>query len=103
MAQARKKKNSATEDKKGVLPTPQLPRHRKWFVRLAMLVFSPLIFFCALEGILRLIGYGYPTSFFLHRTASGKETVTDNNKFGWRFFGPALARTPYPLNFSEAK
>ena len=67
------------------------------------MVLSPLIFFCALEGILRLIGYGYPTSFLLHQTTDGNKVVIDNNKFSWRFFGPALERTPYPLHFSEAK
>jgi tetratricopeptide (TPR) repeat protein len=103
MARARKKRNSAAEDQKNDCPTIQKSRRRIWFFRLTVAVFSPLIFFCVLEGILRLIGFGYPTNFFLHQTVNGKETVIGNNKFGSRFFGPALARMPYPLTFSETK
>jgi tetratricopeptide (TPR) repeat protein len=56
-----------------------------------------------LEGGLRLGGYGYPTGFFLRRETGGRRVLTENRKFGWRFFGPALARTPRPMMIPEAK
>ena len=66
-------------------------------------VLVPLVMLACLEGGLRLGGYGYPTGFFLHREASGQRVITENRKFGWRFFGPALARTPRPMMIPEAK
>lgn len=56
-----------------------------------------------LEGALRLAGYGYPTGFWLHRETGGQRVLTENPKFGWRFFGPALARTPRPVMIPESK
>jgi tetratricopeptide (TPR) repeat protein len=56
-----------------------------------------------LEGGLRLGGYGYPTGFFVRREINGQRILTENQKFGWRFFGPALARTPRPMMIPEGK
>jgi len=47
-----------------------------------------------LELGLRVFGYGYPTSFFLPIKINGKAFYVPNDKFGYRFFPPALARTP---------
>ena len=49
-----------------------------------------------LELGLRLFGYGYRTSFFLQTTINGRDYFVPNDKFGCRFFPPALARTPAP-------
>jgi len=57
-------------------------------------VLSPLLVFGLLEGGLRLAGYGYPTGFFLRRNFVGQNLITENEKYGYRFFGPALARNP---------
>ena len=67
-----------------------------WF-RLAAVVVVPLLLFSVAELSLRLVGYGYPTGFFLDRTQGGQPVVTENRQFGWRFFPPHLARTPQPL------
>lgn len=48
----------------------------------------------SLELGLRLFGYGYPTSFFLPIKINGQAFYVPNAKFGYRFFPPALARTP---------
>jgi tetratricopeptide (TPR) repeat protein len=98
----------AKEQKKNLsAPVPDRPepasKRRKWFYRFVLVILSPLIFFGALEGILRLTGFGYPNRFFLPQMVNGEKRVIENGKFGWRFFGPALARAPYALNFPEQK
>jgi len=45
---------------------------------------------------MRLSGYGYPTSFFLKTKIGGEDYYVPNDRFGYRFFPPALARTPVP-------
>jgi tetratricopeptide (TPR) repeat protein len=54
-----------------------------------------------LEGILRLLGYGYPPDFFVPISESG--AYTTNQKFGRRFFPALLARTPVPARFSRRR
>ncbi len=63
----------------------------------------PVLALLCLEGALRLAGCGYPTSFFLVHKFKGRRVLTENDKFGWRFFGRALARTPRPMMFDAAK
>lgn len=65
-------------------------RKRAAFTAIALLL--PVILFGAVELTLRLAGAGYPTSFFV--PVAGSEGHTTNPRFGWRFFPPALARTP---------
>ncbi len=43
---------------------PALSRRREWLFRLLAMLVVPLVVFGALEGALRLIDYGYPTSLF---------------------------------------
>jgi tetratricopeptide (TPR) repeat protein len=56
-----------------------------------------------LEGGLRLSGYGYPTAFLLPASIGGKQLLLQNNRFGWRFFGPQMARTPSPIAIPKTK
>jgi tetratricopeptide (TPR) repeat protein len=63
----------------------------------------PLLVIVLLEGVLRLAGYGYPTSFFLKHQQEGAPVLVENPKFGWRFFPPAVARSPQPLLFPAQK
>jgi len=56
-----------------------------------------------LELGLRLFGYGYPTEFFLKTEIGGKDYYVSNDRFGYRFFPPALARTPVPLRMAVKK
>src|SRR5262249_17057977 len=65
---------------------------REWLLRGVLVLAAPLFVFGLIEGGLRLVGAGYPSEFFL-RTGSGYAT---NEKFGWRPFPPAIARTPHP-------
>ena len=52
---------------------------------------------------MRLSGYGYPTSFFQQIKIKGQEYFVPNDKFGYRFFPPALARTPAPQRMAVRK
>ena len=65
---------------------------REWLLRGALVLTAPLLFFGLIEGGLRLADAGYPPEFFL-RTGAGHAT---NEKFGWRLFPHAIARTPNP-------
>lgn len=73
-------------------PLPQGPR--LWLLRLAALTLVPAVFFLAVEGALRLGGFGHPTKFFIAAPTKGE--VMTNQKFGWRFFPSHLARAPVP-------
>jgi tetratricopeptide (TPR) repeat protein len=66
-------------------------------------VVFPALLLVATELGLRIGGYGYPTSFFLKQEIGGRTVLRENAKFGWRFFGPGLARTPRPMELAPAK
>lgn len=72
----------------------------KSFRLIAMFVF-PLLLLLGIEGMLRLAGFGYPTQFFIPASKDGY--LIENQKFGWRFFPSAAARTPRPMLISEIK
>lgn len=87
----------------GAPTTRARPSVRLWAFRLTAAVLVPLLLLGALEIGLRLAGVGYPTSFFLPRTVGGVACHVENPRFGWRFFGPRLARTPLPLVLRDTK
>jgi tetratricopeptide (TPR) repeat protein len=76
---------------------------REWWFRLAAAVVIPLLLFSVAELGLRLVGYGYPTGFFLERSQEGRRVAIENRQFGWRFFPPHLARIPQPLVLTVKK
>jgi len=80
----------------------QPARGKLWVFRLLALS-SPILLLALLEIFLRAVGYGYPTGFFLQQQLGGQEVLTDNPQFGWRFFPPAMARTPLPVQLSPHK
>jgi len=69
----------------------------------ALALLWPILLVGLGELVLRLVGYGYPTSFFLERRHEQRAVLVENPKFGWRFFPPAIARTPQPLCLAAAK
>jgi tetratricopeptide (TPR) repeat protein len=73
----------------------ELTRTRRFVFRgIALLLpFAALI---ATELLLRLVGYGYPTGFFLRENLEGSTLVVENRKFGERFFPRNLSRSPIP-------
>jgi tetratricopeptide (TPR) repeat protein len=82
---------------------PRGPRFRTalFFVVAAFVV--PAIVLLAIEGALRLAGYGYETSFLVERELDGHAVLTNNAKFGWRFFPRAVTRPGRPLCFAKEK
>lgn len=76
---------------------------KRWGFRLAALCLVPLLVLGALEGALRLAGYGYPTAFFLKERLGDQTVFIENQKFGWQFFPPRAARTPQPMAFPARK
>lgn len=86
------------------VPRPALSPARRRLFRLAAAVLLPLALLALAEVALRLAGFGYPTAFLLRtRGADGREYWIENDRFGWRFFAPEIARTPPPLKFPVAK
>jgi len=54
----------------------------------------PLVFVLGLELALRIVGFGYPSSFLVETEVQGKRALVQNDRFGWRFFGQKYARCP---------
>src|SRR5262245_40317700 len=79
-------------------PTPPrrpLSRRRRWAFRLLAATLVPLLFFALLEGALRIIGFGPPTSFTVQESREGTPHYVTNKRFGERFFPPEVARSAY--------
>ena len=86
--------------------SPRVPPRCGGRLRLAVLglmLLAPLALLLLAEGALRLCGYGYATAFFLPAQIDGRPCYVENPRFGWRFFGPAAARTPQPIVLSAVK
>ncbi|MGH7991334.1 MAG: tetratricopeptide repeat protein, partial [Limisphaerales bacterium] len=80
-----------------------IPARRLWLFRIVAAILVPLLIIGGLELGLRLSGYGYPTNFFLRTKINGQDYYVPNDSFGYRFFPPALARTPVPLRMPVKK
>jgi tetratricopeptide (TPR) repeat protein len=103
----RKKKGAsgrANLSPKALNPKPTaLSLSRLWCFRLLTVLGIPIVLLTILEVTLRLAGFGYPISFLLPSQRDGQPVFVQNNRFGWRFFGPVMARLPKPLCISETK
>ena len=97
-----KKSRSTSADDSGLTGRSMAARQRWVFFRLLALL-TPVLLLVAAEIFLRIAGYGYQTSFFLKQRLNGREVLTDNWQFGWRFFPRNLARTPQPVVFDAHK
>ena len=83
--------------------TASVSRLWRWLFRLAAMVLGPLLFLVILEVGLRVGGFGHPMSFFLPSQIDGKDCFIENDRFGWRFFGPDRARAPLPFAIPKVK
>jgi tetratricopeptide (TPR) repeat protein len=80
------------------------PSKRKLLLfRLLALIAAPTLFLALLELGLRVAGFGHPASFLLPSSHHGRETFVQNNQFGWNFFGPRMARLPFPFSITREK
>ncbi len=57
----------------------------------------------AVELVLRLVGFGHPTRFFLPAIEGGREVWIENPYYGCRYFPPGLERAPRTLCFPRVK
>ena len=80
-----------------------VPRRKLWLFRLTALMGVPLLFVVALELVLWLAGFGYPTAFLQKSSNHGENTFVQNNQFGWRFFGARAARMPNATSIPREK
>lgn len=103
MKPARKKPR--TNSKRGRLAekSPSLSPRKLWFFRFLLAIGVPILFLGATELVLRLAGFGYPTGFLLSWERDGHPVFVQNNRFGWRFFGAAMARIPEPFCVPKVK
>jgi tetratricopeptide (TPR) repeat protein len=84
-------------------PVLSLSCWRLWRWRVLAAVGVPVALLVLAEAGLRLAGFGYPTAFFLPSANRGKPTLVQNNRFGWRFFGPEMSRMPSAISISRVK
>jgi tetratricopeptide (TPR) repeat protein len=63
----------------------------------------PALALLAVEGALRIAGFGFETAFLLDRKVEGLKTLTDNPDYGARFFPRALYRAGRPLFLPKEK
>lgn len=62
-----------------------------------------MLFLLTAEILLRLVGYGYPTSFLVPATINDQASWTANRWFGRRYFGPNYERRPAPFLLARDK
>lgn len=93
---------NTAETEAGIQPATS-GRLKTWTFRLLLAVGVPLGLLGMVELVLRLGGYGYPTSYFLPAERGGLPVLVQNNQFCWRFFGPAMARLPEPICLPRQK
>jgi tetratricopeptide (TPR) repeat protein len=96
-------KGSSSRDQSARAAWAPMSRQRLWLFRLAAAVLGPALLLVAVEAGLRLAGVGHPASFFLPMRIHGKDCLIENDRFGWRFFGPEMARSPFPLVIPRIK
>ena len=75
---------------------------KRWGFRLAALSL-PIILAVVAEIVLRILGFGDSSRFFLKRQIDQKEVYIENQRFSRRFFPPALVRHPQSCLFEVQK
>ncbi|HZV35054.1 MAG TPA: tetratricopeptide repeat protein [Verrucomicrobiae bacterium] len=102
MKKRRKTKSSASS--RAAPDLPRLTGWKLWRLRLLSATVVPIVFLLLLELLLRVAGFGHPTSFLLSSVNhEGQKTFVQNNTFGWRFFGKRKSRTPCPISILQKK
>lgn len=94
---------------KSDLPNSRLPAatgspRLTWRIAAGALVLALAVAVLLLAGLevgLHLGGYGHPTGFFVK--IPGRDAYTTNQRFGWRFFPPPLARTSAVVELAAHK
>ncbi|HEV2330037.1 MAG TPA: tetratricopeptide repeat protein [Verrucomicrobiae bacterium] len=103
MKPARKKQRTNLKTGGSKQNSPSISPRKLWLFRLALAIGVPIVFLATIELVLRLVGFGYPTGFLLSWDRNGHSVFVQNNRFGWRFFGAAMARIPEPFCIPKEK
>ena len=85
------------------ITTVELTPSRKWLFRITTSLIIPLLALGALEGGLRLAGYGYATSLFQRVRVEGRDHLINNQRFGLRFFSPEVCFSTLPIKMEPTK
>jgi len=101
--QPSRSRHSSSPSSSAKASTASVSGARRWLFRLAAIVLGPLLLLLFLEIGLRLAGVGHPMSFLLPMRIDGKDCLIENDRFGWRFFGPEMAREPFPCVIPKIK
>ena len=87
-----------------VVASPRvLSGRRKWLFRFLAAVVVPLVLLGSLEGVLRLMGYGFTPAFFKTAWIGGRRCLVENDEFSRSFFPRRLARFPAPVAMPAEK
>jgi tetratricopeptide (TPR) repeat protein len=101
-AKKQQRAQDSSNSRKNVFYLPRQARRRKVCFRVIAIA-VPLLNLVLLEIVLRVAGYGYPTSFFLRSETNGVPVFIENQQFSKRYFPPGLERTPQPVIFRAVK
>lgn len=88
---------------KGRVPPGPLTGWRLWLFRLIAVTVVPVLLFVLVELSLRATGQGFRPDAIIECEVNGKAALSDNVKFGWRFFPRPIARELVPFVFAAAK
>ena len=80
-----------------------LSRNRRIAFLIIAALLIPALLLAVLEGVLRLVKFGYKTDFFLERVETDQTVLIQNDNFGWQFSPSTLARNPSPIRFPKEK
>jgi tetratricopeptide (TPR) repeat protein len=81
----------------------QHARPGAWWLKLSVAIITPFLVLTVLELLLRLFGAGYNPHFLLTETHHGKQFLVHNPRFGWRFFGRQMSRSPHAIFIPKEK
>ena len=74
---------------------------RRWIYRIGSMTIVPVLIILGIELGLRLVGFGYPTSYFVKNLENN--VYLSNQNYGRRFFPPPLTRHPFLNSFPVEK
>ncbi|MCY2932277.1 MAG: tetratricopeptide repeat protein, partial [Planctomycetota bacterium] len=79
------------------------PPRRRWLRRLVLTGLVAIVVAGAVEGGLRVCGYGYRTSLTLMQAVDGADRYVPNPTFGWQFMPREYAPSPAPFSYPVHK
>jgi tetratricopeptide (TPR) repeat protein len=84
----------ATGKPKGLTEPASRSKRPPWWMKLAMVVISPLVCLVLIELALWIVGYGVPKRFFVPWKAGGRTVYLSNKRYCEHFVSKQLSRSP---------